>query len=135
MEICRSSQLLGNLASPDSAFRFFSFQALTTLDFSSVMQVFLLKSACMNSEVFPLVLKSMPLNYTTSVPVHSVLNSSHVVIGTTSIIKGNTYRFIVRRVTITERGFFLKRSSFCAVLFLKDFPACFGFVPIPKFSV
>ena len=56
VESCRNRQLLVNLDSSTSAFHFFSFQALTSSDFSSSIQIFLLKSDWMNSKTFPLTL-------------------------------------------------------------------------------
>ena len=91
----------------------FSSQALTSSEFLSARQIFLLKSAWMNSKVFPLALKRMSLNSATAMCVHILLESIYGVIGPTSIIKGSTYQYIVGRVTIAARGVFLIHSSFC----------------------
>ena len=84
----------------------------------------------MNSKVSPRALKRMSLNSATAVPLHIVLNSSYIVISPASIIEGITYWYIVRRVRIAARGLFLIWSSFCAVLFPNDVPACFECSPI-----
>ena len=98
-------------------------------------QISLLKSDWMNLKVFPLALKMVSLNSATAVPVHSVLNSSHGVIGPASIIEGITYRYILRRVMIKAGYFFLIPSRLCAISFPKDVPTCFVFAPIPKCDV
>ena len=134
VEIFRSRKLLGNLSSPASASHF-SFQALTSSEFSSTRQIFSLKSAWMKSKVFPLALKRMALNSATAAPIHSVLNSSHGVIRPTSIIEGSTYQYITGRVIITARGLFLIRLIFWSVFFPKDFTAWFEFAPIIKCAV
>ena len=95
----------------------------------------ILLRAWMNSKVFLLALKRVSLNSATDMPVHSVLNISHGVISTTFTIEGVTYRYIMRRITITTRGLLSIRSRFCSVFFPKDVPACFGFTPITKCTV
>ena len=84
---------------------------------------------------FPLALNRMSLNSATAVFVHIILNSSNVVIGSTSIIEGITSQCIVRRVILKSRGLLSMRSRFCAVLFPKDVPASFGIFLIPKCCV
>ena len=54
-----------------------------------------------------MALKRMSLNSATDVPVHSVLNRYHDVIGPTSMIERIISQYIVRRVTISERVLFL----------------------------
>ena len=125
VENCSIRWLLGDLAFSYSACLFF--QALNSSEFSYVKHIFSLKYSRMNPEVFPLALKKMPLNYVTSVPIHSVLNISHKVIGPTSTIEWSTSWYIVRKVIITERGLFSIQPSFCAVFFPKNFLACFEF--------
>ena len=126
VEICRSTQLLVNLSSPDSAFRFY-FRALNSSDFSCTRHIFLLKSSWMNSNVCLLALKKMSLNSATPVHVHSILNRYHGLIGPIYVIEGSTYQYIVRRVRIMASGLFLIQLSFCAVFFPKDVPTCFKF--------
>ena len=86
----------------------------------------------MNSNILLLALKRMPLNSSTSIPVHIVLNKLHILINPKSIIYGSTSRYIVRTVTITERFMLSIRSIFYAVFISKDVPTCFGFFKITK---
>ena len=133
VERCRIRQLLFNLAYPSSAFNFF--RDLTSSEFSPVMKIFSLKSNWVNSEVLPLALKRILLNSVTAVPMHIVFNRSHGVIFPTYNIEVSSYRYIVMSFTIMEMHLFSISSSFYAVFFPKDVPACFGFAPIPKCDV
>ena len=103
--------------------------------FYVAIHIFLLKSVWMNLKILLLVLNRTLLNSATYVTMQRVLKNSHWVIGPTSIIKGINSQYIVRRVTIIERGLFFIRLSFCAVFFLNDIPDCFKFALILKCSV
>ena len=66
----------------------FLFQDLTSLELSSARQIILLKSAWMNSKIFPLALNRMSINSAIAVPVHSVLNIPQGVIIPKLILRG-----------------------------------------------
>ena len=131
VESRRSRNLLGNLASPYYDFLFF-FPGLYFIR-AFICKADIIIEICLDElESFPLALKRRLLNSATAVLLQSILNISNIVIGTTSIIKGVNYQYIVRRVTIKAGGLFSIRSIFCAVFFPKDIPAYFEFAQIPK---